>query len=71
VPDPGPGRVYELWLFRGDTPVRAACVRPTNGSLAAFVDAEVGDAGLLAVTVEDPSCPDAPTTEPVYTAELA
>jgi anti-sigma-K factor RskA len=71
IPDPGPGSVYELWLFHGDAPVRAACLRPTDGSLAAFVDADVAGVGLMAVTVEDPSCPEAPTTDPIYTAELA
>lgn len=71
LPDPGAGKVYELWLIDDGTPVRGACLTPTDGSLATFVDADVGSAELMAVTVEDPACPDAPTTEPRYTAAIA
>jgi hypothetical protein len=39
--------------------------------VAAFLDADPSSADLLAVTVESQECPDAPTTDPVYTAELA
>jgi anti-sigma-K factor RskA len=70
LPDPGPGKVYELWMIEGDTPTRGACLDPTDGSVAAFVDAEVGSADVMAVTVEDRACPEAPTTDPVYTAPL-
>ena len=70
LPDPGPGRVYELWLFEDGTPSRAACLSPKDGSVGAYVDADLTRIEMLAVTVETPSCPDAPTTEPVYTASL-
>jgi anti-sigma-K factor RskA len=71
LPDPGAGKVYELWMIEDGTPVRGACLTPTEGSLAAFVDADVGSTDLMAVTVEDRACPDAPTTDPVYTAAIA
>jgi hypothetical protein len=71
LPDPGPDRVYELWLIEDGEPVRGACLRPTDGRIAAFVDADVGGAELMAVTVESPACPDEPTADPVYTAPLA
>jgi hypothetical protein len=70
LPDPGTGKVYELWLIEDGTPSRGACLVPRDGALGAFVEADVGDADALAFTVESTACPDAPTTEPVYTAEL-
>jgi hypothetical protein len=39
--------------------------------VAAYVDADLSSAELMAVTVESSDCPDAPTTDPVYTAALA
>jgi hypothetical protein len=72
--DPQPrGIVYEFWTFRGDTPVRGGCFRPSpDGSVFAFLDARVAETTrLLAVTVESASCPAAPTTQPVFVAELA
>jgi hypothetical protein len=66
------GRVYEFWTFRGETPVRGGCFRPTpDGSVFAFLDAEVGTTQLMAVTIESSSCPSAPTTQPVFTADVA
>jgi hypothetical protein len=70
LPDPGPGRVYELWLIEDGTPSRGACLTPRDGGVGAFLDADPSAAEMLAVTVEAPSCPDAPTTDPVYTASL-
>jgi len=71
LPDPGAGKVYELWLIDDGKPARAACLAPRNGSVGAFVPADVRDADLLAITVESTSCPDAPTTDPVYTAQIS
>jgi Anti-sigma-K factor rskA len=71
LPDPGPGKVYELWKFQGGTPIRGACLTPADGSLATFVDTDLGSSESMAVTVESEACPDAPTTEPVYTAQLS
>lgn len=64
-------KVYEVWLFRGETPVRGGCFRPTDeGSVFRLLDAEVGAARLMAVTVESSACPTAPTSPPILTAEV-
>jgi anti-sigma-K factor RskA len=70
LPDPGEGRLYELWLIDDGEPVRGACLATTDGTVAAYVDADLSSADLMAVTIESTSCPDAPTTDPIYTAEL-
>lgn len=65
------GKVYELWLFEGQTPVSAMCAVPSaDGSVFGFADASLQDVGLMAVTVESSDCPAAPTTDPVFTAEV-
>lgn len=69
LPDPGPGKVYELWMIEDGEPVRGACLAPSGGAAAAFLDADPSSADLMAVTVESQECPGAPTTDPVYTAE--
>jgi hypothetical protein len=71
LPDPGPGSVYELWMIDDGAPIRGACLSPRDGAVVAFVDADPSSSELMAVTVEAEACPDAPTTDPVYTAELA
>jgi anti-sigma-K factor RskA len=70
LPDPGPGNVYEVWMIEGDQAVRGACLAPEDGAVATYLDADLSSADLMAVTVESVACPDAPTTDPVYTAEL-
>jgi len=71
LPDPGTGKVYEIWTIRGETPISGGCVRPaTGGRLALFVDTDLDEADLMAVTVEDEACPEAPTTGPLYLAEI-
>lgn len=63
--------VYELWSFRGETPVRGGCFSPApDGSVFAFLDTEIGATELMAVTLESSSCPSAPTTDPILLAEL-
>ena len=52
LPDPGPGKVYELWMFEDGDPVRGACLAPERGAVAAFLDADLSSADLMAVTVE-------------------
>jgi hypothetical protein len=70
LPDPGRDSVYELWMIDEGTPIRGACLSPRDGAVAAFVDADPSSSELMAVTVESTVCPDAPTTDPIYTAEL-
>jgi hypothetical protein len=71
LPDPGTGSVYELWTIENDDPIRGACLAPTEGAVAVYVDAELSSAELVAVTIESSDCPEAPTTDPIYTAELS
>jgi hypothetical protein len=70
LPDPGPGNLYEIWLIRGETPVSGGCVTPTDGTLVAFIDADVSQADLMALTIEPTSCPSQPTSAPFSTAPL-
>jgi len=68
---PAPGRTYELWLFRGQTPVRAGCFEPgSGGTVAEFIDVPLGSARTAAVTEEPTACPSAPTTRPLFTVSL-
>ena len=71
LPDPGSGKVYELWMIEDGDPVRGACLAPTAGAVAAYLDADLSSAELMAVTVESSDCPEAPTTDALFTAELA
>jgi anti-sigma-K factor RskA len=71
LPDLGGGKVYELWMIEDGDPVRGACLAPTEGAVATYLDADLSSAQLMAVTVESTDCPSAPTTEPIFTAELA
>lgn len=71
LPDPGAGRVYELWTFVDGTPISQGCLRPSGGAIAAVLPGEIGDAQQVAVTREPASCPDAPTTQPIFDGTLA
>ena len=71
LPDPGAGKVYEVWMIEEGAAVRGGCLSPTDGAGAAYLDADVSSAELMAVTVESSDCPDAPTTDPTYTAAIA
>lgn len=69
---PPEGAVYEVWLFQDGTPVSATCLTPSaDGSVFSFVDVELGTTEAMAVTVEPASCPAAPSTEPILTAQIA
>jgi hypothetical protein len=68
---PPTGSVYEVWMFQEGTPVPATCFLPAgDGSVFEFVDAELGSTDVMAVTVEPTSCPSAPTTAPILTAQI-
>ena len=70
LPDPGPGKVYEIWMIEEGRPVSGGCVRPTDGVIALRVDANIGTTDTMAVTAEPADCPAAPTTPPVLLADL-
>ena len=58
-------------MIEGETPAAAICVRPgDDGSVFGFADNEVTGSEVLAVTVEPSSCSDAPTTPPIWAAQV-
>jgi hypothetical protein len=67
--DPGSDKVYELWMLQGSTAVSGGCIRPHDGSIVAFVDADLGDTEKMAVTVEPGSCPSQPTSAPILVSD--
>jgi hypothetical protein len=67
--DPGADKVYAIWMLQGSTPVSGGCVRPHDGSIVAFVDADLTGTDQMAVTVEPASCPSAPTTTPILVSD--
>jgi len=69
LPDPGADKVYAIWMLQGTTPVSGGCVRPHDGSIVVFVDADLAGTDQMAVTVEPASCPSAPTTTPVLISD--
>jgi hypothetical protein len=68
-PDPGSDKVYAIWMLQGSTAVSGGCVRPHDGSIVAFVDADLTGADRMAVTVEPSSCPSQPTSAPVLISD--
>jgi hypothetical protein len=72
LPAPPQGKVYEVWMIQDSAPVAGPCLVPeADGSLFTYVDAELGTTDTMAVTVEPSSCPDAPTSDPILTADLS
>jgi len=64
-------RAYELWAIRDGTPIRATCFSPSDGRVQLSLSTTVEGSDVMAVTVEASSCPDAPTTDPILTADLS
>lgn len=67
--DPGSGKTYEIWMLRGETAVSSGCVRPHDGSILAFLHADLGGTDRMAVTVEPEACPSQPTSAPILVSE--
>ncbi len=65
------GRVYELWAIRTGSPIRATCFSPNKGDVRVKLGIAVQAGDVMAVTVESASCPTAPTTTPVLSADLS
>jgi hypothetical protein len=70
VPEAADDAVYALWTITGDTPTLVGCFTPHDGELDAAFDQDVSDADLMAITVEPPACPPAPTTAPILSGEI-
>jgi Anti-sigma-K factor rskA len=67
--DPGSDEVYEIWMLQGSTAVSGGCIRPHDGSIVAFVDADLGGTDQMAVTIEPASCPSQPTGAPILLSD--
>jgi len=70
LPDPGAGKVYEIWMIEGDEAVSGGCVSPTDGVVAVRVEASIGTTDTMAVTAEPSDCPSTPSSDPLLTADL-
>ena len=68
--DPGVGKVYEVWMIANGTPVSGGCLSPADGRVATYVPANLDGVAEMAVTMESDSCPGAPTSTPIMTAQL-
>lgn len=74
LPQPAPGRVYELWLIRADGAAEpgAVFVPQSGGSRAVVLTADLKGVTTLAVTVEaGPNGAQAPTQEPQIKGGIA
>ena len=74
LPEPAPGRVYELWLIRagGAAEPGAVFVPESGGSRAVVLTADLSGVTTLAVTVEaGPNGAQAPTQEPLIKGRIA
>lgn len=71
VPEIPEDRTYQIWLIEGDRPASAGIFDPgPDASAAAVVAGSTGDADAIAVTVEPDGGSEAPTTQPVLSADL-
>lgn len=70
VPEPPRGRVMELWLLSGDTPVPVAAFSVRDGAAVVLTRVRPGEYAGAAITFETGFVP-APTADPVYRAALA
>jgi len=66
--EPAPsGKAYEIWVMEGQTPYRAGLFHD-DGAVA--LDRRVPADAVVAVTLEDADGVDAPTSDPIFSAEL-
>lgn len=68
LPDPGPGREYQLWLVQEDVPVPDAHF--TGGQVRTWLHGEVADAAAAAMTVEPAGGSTSPTLPVVAATEI-
>ncbi|MET7867676.1 anti-sigma factor [Micromonospora taraxaci] len=61
LPEPGPGRIYELWLIRGTEPARSVGQLPEGGRASTTVIGPVAQAGTFGVSNEPVGGSVAPT----------
>ncbi|MEX5272266.1 anti-sigma factor domain-containing protein [Kocuria sabuli] len=68
LPDPEPGREYQLWLVQEDVPVPD--VHFTGGQVRTWLHGEVADAAAVAMTVEPAGGSTTPTVPVVAATEI-
>jgi len=73
LPDPGAGRVYQVWLNQGDTKVNGGTFSPVgdNAWIVLRADRPISSFATLGVTVEPAGGSPAPTTPPVLRGPLS
>jgi anti-sigma-K factor RskA len=74
LPSPGPGRVYQVWLQRGDEtpePTNALFGVREDGSASVDVPGDIEDVDTVMVTSEPEGGSQTPTREPVIVAHPA
>jgi anti-sigma-K factor RskA len=68
--DPAPeGRTYEAWVIEGKTPKSAGLFTGDAARDLVLLDRKVPANAIVAVTVEDAGGVDAPTSEPIFSAQ--
>lgn len=65
------GRVYQLWLLHGSTPVAGPTFVPDGNTVVFPVDASLTGANSMAITVEPTGGSPQPTTTPVLVASIS
>lgn len=68
LPDPGPGREYQLWLVQEDVPVPD--VHFTGGQVRTWLNGEVSDTAAVAMTVEPAGGSTTPTLPVIAATEI-
>ena len=64
------GKVYQLWLLHGSTPVAGPTFLPDGTTVVLPVDASLTGANALAITVEPTGGSPQPTTTPLLVASI-
>lgn len=68
---PPAGQVYQVWLIADGPPLPNVTFTPdVNGEAHLVVRGDLGDAQVLAVTIEPPGGSPAPTTDPLLVSDL-
>ena len=64
------GKIYQIWVIKGDTPQPSGLFEPKGDSIAAVVEKPVEGADAVAVTVEPEGGSKKPTTEPMLVGKV-
>ena len=70
LPDPGPGRAYQLWLLGGAQPVPAGVFDPDGAGAVSYAGRLPGEPAGWAVTIEPAAGSAQPTSPIVYQGSL-